>query len=141
MDDCVFCSIAAGASAAYRVWEDERTLAFLDANPATRGHTLVIPTRHAETLTDVPGGDVAAVFQTVKRVASALESAYEPAGVTVIQSNGRAAGQEVFHAHVHVIPRYEDDSVSLEWAAAETDDSELRDTAAAVGDELADGSG
>jgi histidine triad (HIT) family protein len=132
MSDCVFCSIAADRAPAYRVAEDERTLAFLDVNPAARGHTLVVPKEHAESITEMRASLVGDVFQTAQRVAAALESAFEPDGINVVQSNGRAAGQEVFHAHVHVIPRYEGDTVDLGWAAGDPDDGVLTDTAATL---------
>jgi len=135
MADCVFCSIAADSAPAHRVYEDERTVAFLDANPAARGHTLVVPRAHAESITDMRGPLVEDVFRTVRRVAVALGSTLGAGGTNVVQSNGRAAGQDVFHAHVHVIPRYEDDAVDLGWAAGDADEAVLTDTAAALREE------
>lgn len=132
MSDCAFCSIAADRAPAYRVYEDGRTLAFLDINPAARGHTLVVPKEHAESITDMRGPLVEDVFRTVQRVAAALESALGADGTSVVQSNGRAAGQEVFHAHVHVIPRYEGDAVDLGWEVGTPDDAVLTDTAATL---------
>lgn len=108
-DDCVFCSIVDGDERAYRVYEDEQTLAFLDVNAIADGHTLVIPRRHHPHLTDMDDEETAAMFTTVRRVASAIESAIDPDGINVFQSNGRAAGQDVFHVHAHVVPRYADD--------------------------------
>ncbi|NHN40759.1 HIT family protein [Halorubellus sp. JP-L1] len=137
MSDCVFCGIVAGESPAYRLYEDEQTLAFLDIEPAARGHTLVVPKPHYETLTDAPRPLAGAVFQTVHRVSGALESVYQLDGFNVVQSNGVAAGQDVFHAHVHVIPRYEDDTLSLGWNAEPADETTQREVAATVRDELA----
>lgn len=141
MADCVFCAIAAGESPAHRVFEDEETLAFLDAAPAARGHTLVIPKAHAETITDVPEALVGEVFRTAQRVATALEDTYEPDGISVVQSNGRAAGQEVPHAHVHVVPRSESDDVGLNWDGQELDDDTQRATAATLREQFHSNSG
>ncbi|GAD51586.1 histidine triad nucleotide-binding protein [Halarchaeum acidiphilum MH1-52-1] len=115
MSDCAFCEIVAGEQSAHRLHEDDRTLAFLDDAPAATGHALVVPKAHHETLTDMPGDLASAVFWTVRRVAAAVEDALDPAGVSVLQQNGVAAGQDVPHAHVHVVPRDEDDDVRLAW--------------------------
>ncbi|WP_238392214.1 HIT family protein [Halorussus amylolyticus] len=137
MSDCVFCSIVAEDSPAYRLYEDEHSLAFLDIEPATRGHALVVPKAHYETVTDMPNALAGAVFQTVHRVAGALESVYRLDGFNVLQANGVAAGQEVFHAHVHVIPRYRDDTVDLGWSGKPADETIQQEVAATVRDELA----
>ena len=136
MTNCVFCSIAADNSPAHRLYEDANTLAFLDVEPAARGHTLVIPKQHYETVTDTPEGIVEEVFRTVRRVAVTLESVYEPDGVNIVQSNGMMAGQEVFHAHVHVIPRYEDDNVALSWIPEDIGEVEQQRIATRIRDEL-----
>ena len=136
MSGCPFCSIAAEESSAFRLYEDEHTLAFLDTEPATRGHTLVIPKEHHETLTDMEEALAGAVFQTVHRVAAALESQYHLDGENVVQANGSGAGQEIGHAHVHVIPRYEDDTVDLWWDREALDETVQREIATALRDEL-----
>ncbi|WP_079890826.1 HIT family protein [Halococcus agarilyticus] len=135
MPDCVFCSIAADSSPAYRLYEDENTLAFLDIKPAIRGHTLVIPKTHHVTLTDMPEDLVADVFRTVQRVAAALESTHELDGFNTAQSNGKTR-QEVFHAHVHIIPRYEDDNVALGWSPEDIDELTQQEIAASLRGEL-----
>lgn len=137
MSDCVFCSIIAEDSPAYRLYEDEHSLAFLDIEPATRGHTLVIPKTHYGTITDMPKSLAGEVFQTVHRVSGALESVYQLDGFNVVQANGVAAGQEVFHAHVHVIPRYGDDTLALGWSGEPTDETTQQEVATTVRDELA----
>jgi histidine triad (HIT) family protein len=103
---CVFCRIAAGEAHAERVLEDERILAFLDIHPAGEGHTLIVPKAHAETVWDVDPTEWAAVWETSRRVAAAIRTAFEPDGLYVRQANGRLGGQEVMHLHVHLIPRY-----------------------------------
>ena len=136
MTDCVFCSIAADNSPAYRLYEDASTLALLDTEPATRGHTLVIPKEHYETITDTPEEIIEAVFRAVQRVAATLESVYEPDGINIVQSNGTTAGQEVRHTHVHVIPRYEDDNVTLSWISEDIGEADQQEIATRLRDEL-----
>lgn len=102
--ECVFFDIIAEDESAYRVYEDDKTLVFLDIDPATRGHVLVVPKAHTESLTDLESTLVGQVFQPLQRVMAAIESAMEPARVNILQSNGKMAGQEISHAHVHVIP-------------------------------------
>lgn len=136
MTDCVFCSIVSNNSPAYRLYENTTTLAFLDIEPATRGHTLVIPKEHYETVTDIPDDLIGEVFQTVRRIAVTLESVCEPDGVNLVQSNGRTAGQDVFHAHVHVIPRYEGDNVTLRWIPEDADEAGQKKVAATIREEL-----
>jgi histidine triad (HIT) family protein len=112
-DDCVFCSIVAGEAPAHRVYEDEDAVAFLDANPVARGHTLVVPRDHYPTLLEMPAGTTTATFSAARTVAEAIEETLDPAGLNLVQSNGSAAGQDVFHVHVHLIPRREDDGISF----------------------------
>lgn len=136
MPDCIFCDIVDEEKPAHRIYEDEQTLAFLDIEPANLGHVLVIPTTHRETLTDMEASLVGGVFQTARRIAAALEATWNPDGVNIVQSNGAAAGQEIAHAHVHVIPRYEDDGVTLHWTAADATDASDQEVAAALRSEL-----
>ncbi len=113
MDSCIFCAIAAHQQPAEIVYEDERTMAFLDINPANPGHTLVIPKRHAANLFEIDEEDAAAVMRTAVQVARAIRAALAPDGLNLVQSNGRAGGQEIFHLHVHVIPRWVGDGLRL----------------------------
>ncbi len=106
MSDCVFCRIGAGEAPSDRVFEDERTFAFLDIHPAGEGHTLVIPKTHWTTVWDADAEDWRAVWEMVRRVAAGLRSAFDPDGLYVRQANGHLGGQEVMHLHVHLIPRY-----------------------------------
>ncbi len=109
MNDCVFCRIVGGDIPCHRVYEDEGTLAFLDIHPANRGHVLVIPKRHAETFDALDEEGLAALFRTAQRTARALTSSLSPAGYNLLMNNGKAAGQLVPHAHLHIIPRFPDD--------------------------------
>ncbi len=125
MDDCLFCRIVAGEIPSTRVDEDERTIAFMDINPATRGHVLVIPREHATDLLDVGAEDLAACTRMAKRVAARARDRLGADGVNLLNSCGQAAWQTVFHFHVHVIPRYADDPLRLPWAPAPGDRDEI----------------
>ena len=102
---CIFCRIVLRQAPAEIVHEDERVLAFLDIHPAGDGHTLVIPKAHADDIWDLPEDDGAAIWRVSQRLAAAIRSAFDPPGLYVRQANGRAAGQEVMHFHLHLIPR------------------------------------
>ena len=130
--DCLFCKIVAGELPATVVAEDERTLAFMDINPATRGHALVIPREHAADLLEIGQEDLAAVAEAAKRLAARAKEALGADGVNLINSCGAAAWQTVFHFHVHVIPRYRDDPLKLPWVPAPGDEDEIAAAGAAL---------
>jgi histidine triad (HIT) family protein len=130
--DCLFCKIVAGEIPGTIVAEDERTLSFMDINPATRGHALVVPRAHTTDLLSVPPDDLAAVAAAAKRLAALAKEALGADGVNLLNSCGRAAWQTVFHFHVHVIPRYEDDPLRLPWTPAPGDEDEIAAAAAAL---------
>jgi histidine triad (HIT) family protein len=113
--DCLFCKIVAGEIPATRVAEDDRTIAFMDINPATRGHVLVIPREHAKDLLEIDPEDLAAVAKAAQRLAATMPDRLGADGVNLLNSCGRAAWQTVFHFHMHVIPRYDADPLRLPW--------------------------
>jgi histidine triad (HIT) family protein len=113
--DCIFCKIVAGDLPATIVDEDERTIAFMDIAPATRGHALVIPRAHAPDLLSVEGEDLQAVAVASQRLAARAKERLRADGVNLLNACGAAAWQSVFHFHVHVVPRYEDDPLRLPW--------------------------
>jgi histidine triad (HIT) family protein len=115
MPDCVFCRIAAGELSSTRVHEDDRVIAIMDIFPATRGHALVIPRAHASDVREVGAEDLAATATAAQLLAGRAFERLGADGVTVMQSNGAAAWQTVFHYHVHVIPRYQGDPLVLPW--------------------------
>ncbi len=139
-DDCIFCRIVDGEIPSHTVYEDDETYAFLDANPLSRGHTIVIPKTHHQRLNDMPGDHAAAVFETLHAVVPAVEAAADADATTVAFNNGEAAGQEVPHVHGHVVPRSENDGGraihALVTDRPELDDDELAAVADAVGDHL-----
>lgn len=110
---CIFCRIADGESPAEILAQDDAALAFLDNRPAAVGHTLVIPRRHCMTIWELDETAALAVMRLTLRVAHALRAAFRPDGLSVVQNNGRAAGQEVPHAHWHLIPRWHGDGLRL----------------------------
>ncbi len=109
---CPFCSIASGKAQASIVYEDATVLAFMDLNPANTGHTLVVPREHWEKIYQVPENVLADLFSVVKRVSSAVKKTVGAEGISILQLNGRAAGQTVTHFHIHIIPRFSGDAIS-----------------------------
>src|SRR3982751_2735851 len=124
--DCLFCRIAAGELPSTIVDEDERTIAFMDINPATRGHALVIPRRHVTDLLEIGAEDLGAVAEAAKRLAGRAKAALGADGVNLLNSCGAVAWQTVFHFHLHVIPRYADDPLRLPWTPAPGDPDAIR---------------
>ncbi len=116
--DCLFCKIVAGELPATVIDEDERTVAIMDINPATRGHALVLPREHYRDLLDIGAQDLNAVAVAAQRLARRVKQGLRADGVNLINSCGQAAWQTVFHFHVHVIPRYEGDPLRLPWMPA-----------------------
>jgi histidine triad (HIT) family protein len=131
-DDCIFCKIVAGEIPAQRVDEDEHTIAFMDVNPWTRGHALVIPREHSRNLYEVSDEDLARTAHAAKRLALKMRDRFDCDGVNLINSCEPAAWQTIFHLHVHVIPRYDGDPLQLPTRPREADPNEL----AKVADEL-----
>jgi histidine triad (HIT) family protein len=120
-EDCIFCKIVAGELPATIVDEDERTIAFMDIQPASRGHALVIPRAHATDVHTIAHEDLEAVVVAAQRLAAKVRDNLGADGVNLLNSNGAAAWQTVFHFHMHVIPRYADDPLRLPWVPAAGD--------------------
>jgi histidine triad (HIT) family protein len=113
--ECLFCGIVAGDVPGQIVDSDEHTVAFMDINPATPGHALVVPREHSADLMEVSDADLERTMVAARRLARKMESALEPAGYNILNACRPAAWQTVFHFHLHVIPRYEDDPLKLPW--------------------------
>ena len=126
--DCIFCKIVAGELPSLVVAEDERTVAFLDVNPATPGHTIVVPREHSADLHAIGPEDLAACAAMGRRVAGLLVDRLGAAGVNLLNNVGAAAWQTVFHFHLHVVPRYADDPLTLPWVPAPGDRDEIQRT-------------
>jgi histidine triad (HIT) family protein len=128
-DDCLFCGIVAGEVPAALVDSDEHTVSFMDINPATRGHALVVPRKHATDLLDISDDDLARTMLAARRLARRMESVLEPDGYNLLNSCRPAAWQTVFHFHVHVVPRYEDDPLKLPWIPRGADEGRIAELA------------
>jgi histidine triad (HIT) family protein len=123
--DCLFCKIIAGEIPGTIVDEDEKTLAFMDINPATRGHALVVPRKHAKNLLEIDPPELAATIVAAQRLAKRVVDRLGADGVNLLNSCGSAAWQTVFHLHIHVIPRYSDDPLRLPWIPGPGDPDEI----------------
>ena len=118
-NNCVFCAIAAGEIPCFKVYEDEVVLAYMDINPFTKGHVLVIPKVHTEGLLDTPDETLASVVSRVKKIAAHMKSALPCDGFNILQNNGEAAGQTVRHLHFHIVPRWTGDPIVFENRAGD----------------------
>jgi histidine triad (HIT) family protein len=130
--DCIFCKIIAGELPAQIVDEGDRTVAFMDINPATRGHLLVVPRQHSRDLLEIDDEDLDATMIAARRMAGRVVERLDADGVNLLNSCGRAAWQVIFHFHVHVIPRYDDDPLKLPWTPAPGDSAEIEAAAQAL---------
>ena len=129
MSDCIFCAIVAGEAPAEIVDSDEHTVAFMDINPATPGHALVIPRNHSADLIEIPDEDLGGTTVAARRLAERMDETLDPDGFNVINACGAAAWQTVFHFHLHVVPRYDDDPLELPWVPSPGDPEEIAATA------------
>jgi histidine triad (HIT) family protein len=132
--ECVFCEIVSGELAADYVYEDDRTVAFMDINPATHGHLLVVPRNHVSDVMSAERVDWLAVADTARRMAGWVTGAFKAHGVDLLQCNtdGTVGHQTVFHLHLHVLPRYEQDQLGAWWTPETTDPSEVTEAARQV---------
>ena len=128
-DDCIFCKVIAGELPGEIVDSDSRTVAFMDINPATRGHALVVPRAHSSDLMDIADEDLEATNIAARRLAARMDETLQPDGFNILNCCRPAAWQTVFHFHVHVIPRYEDDPLKLPWIPRGADPDEIASTA------------
>ena len=121
MADCIFCKIVAGQIPCTKVYEDEHVLSFLDISPISPGHTLLIPKKHYEAVSEMSADEVAALFRPVAALAAAVKAAVKADGLNVLQNNGASAGQVVPHLHIHLIPRWPGDGLGFRWPSRKAD--------------------
>lgn len=121
-DDCIFCKIIEGGVPGHKVYEDENVVAFLDANPVSKGHTLVIPKEHVENIHEASG--MSYMWEPMVEVSNAVKNAFGAEGVNIAQNNGEKAGQEVFHLHFHITPIYEGNELDITYNRSELEDGE-----------------
>ncbi|OIK09164.1 HIT family protein [Bacillus sp. MUM 13] len=135
MSDCIFCSIVQGNIPSTKVFENEHVLAFLDISQVTKGHTLVIPKIHKENIYELTPEIASRLFESVPQIAKAINQELKPIGLNVVNNNGEAAGQSVFHYHMHLIPRYgEGDGFGAVWKThtSEYTSEDLNDIASSI---------
>jgi histidine triad (HIT) family protein len=132
MSDCVFCRIVAGTIPSTRVYEDEQCIGFMDLGQVNPGHVLIAVKKHAANLFEMEEAQAAAVGRACVRIASALKTAFAPEGLSVYQANGKAAGQTVFHYHVHLLPRHAGDGMELTWPVKNPPREKLEEYAAKI---------
>ena len=131
MEDCIFCKIVKGEIPSFKVYEDDRVLAFMDINPISPGHTLIIPKNHAVNLKEISDEDLAAVHRASKKVLTGIETALNATGVACVQLNGRGVNQVVMHYHLHLIPKVPEgpDLPVSKWEIIPGDMNEIKETA------------
>ena len=127
--DCLFCGIVAGTIPSETIDSDERTVAFMDINPATPGHALVVPREHSADLLEIRAEDLTATVLASQRLAKRMKDVLEANGINLLNSCGAAAWQTVFHFHIHVVPRYVDDPLKLPWVPEPGDSDEIASVA------------
>ncbi|ESU89357.1 protein hit [Streptococcus pyogenes GA03799] len=137
MENCIFCSIIQGDIPSSKVYEDEQVLAFLDISQTTKGHTLVIPKQHVRNLLEMTAEIASHLFARIPKIARAIQSATGAIAMNIINNNEALAGQTVFHAHVHLVPRYnEEDGISIQYTTHEPDFPVLEKLARQINQEV-----
>ena len=126
-DDCIFCKIAAGEIPSKTIHEDEKYRVILDLGPATRGHALILPKNHYANLFELPEEDAKEAICLAKKMATIMKDKLGCDGLNLVQNNGEAAGQTVFHFHMHLIPRYENDGQEIGWKPGSPSQDELEE--------------
>lgn len=121
-DDCIFCKIVEGEIPSHKVYEDDKMIAFLDVNPVSKGHTLVVPKKHVENIHEAEGMNY--LFDGLVEVSNAVKKAFGAEGVNIAQNNGELAGQEVFHLHFHITPIYEGSELEITYNRSELEKGE-----------------
>lgn len=121
-EDCVFCKIIEGKISSHKVYEDENMIAILDANPVSKGHTLVIPKEHVENIHEAE--NMRYLHEGLVKTSNAIEKAFDPEGINIAQNNGEAAGQEVFHLHFHVTPIYQGGELKVIYNRSDLENGE-----------------
>jgi len=128
MTDCLFCKIASGEVPSFKIYEDDVVYAFLDINPVNLGHALVIPKKHHKNLYDLPDETLSHMARETKKLAAAIKEAVSADGINIMMNNDPAAGQIIFHAHVHIIPRFEGDGYK-HWKGPELSEEKIKKSA------------
>lgn len=126
-NNCIFCKIANGEIPSATLYEDEEFRVILDVGPASKGHALILPKKHAANLFELPDETAAKAMVLAKKLAGTLKEGLHADGLNVVQNNGEAAGQTVFHFHMHLIPRYENDTVNVTWTPGDLTEEDKKE--------------
>ena len=129
MEGCIFCKIVDGKIPSTNVYEDTQVMSFLDIMPANKGHCLVVPKKHAQTLIEMNDDDLIAVIKAAKKVARALSLSFGNGSFNIVMNNGKEAGQLVNHAHIHIIPRFHKDRLRIKWSHLKYEENEIKEYA------------
>lgn len=131
-DDCIFCKIANGDIPTNALYEDEVVKVIFDLGPASRGHVLILPKNHFDNVYSLDSETAAHIFKVAVKVANGLKTALNCDGLNIVQNNGEAAGQTVMHFHMHLIPRYKNDTVTITWVPGENSDEKIEELKAKI---------
>jgi histidine triad (HIT) family protein len=136
--DCIFCKIISGEIPSVKIYEDDRALAFMDINPLNDGHLLIIPKAHAATIHEITEADFLAVMSATHKLAAAVQKTLAPEGINILQLNGKAANQVVPHLHVHIVPRWSGDGLTVsQWNLVPGDMEKIKELADQIKSEIA----
>lgn len=124
-DDCIFCKIANGEIPANALYEDDLVKVIFDLSPASEGHVLILPKSHYDDVYSLDDDTAAHIFKVAVKIANAMKKSLNIDGLNIVQNNGEAAGQTVFHFHMHIIPRYTDDTVNIKWVLGKISEDEI----------------
>ena len=126
-DDCIFCKLANGDIPTNTLYEDDCVRVIFDAEPAAEGHVLILPKEHFDNIYELDDDTAGHVFKVAKKIATAMNKTLDMDGLNVVQNNGEAAGQTVFHFHMHIIPRHNDDTVNVGWEKHKVSSERIKD--------------
>lgn len=135
--DCIFCKIVSNEIPSLKVYEDDRVLGFMDINPLNKGHLLIIPKTHAATIHEITESDFLAVMSATHKLAAAVKKALNPEGINLLQLNGKAANQVVAHLHMHIVPRWSGDGITIsQWEMVPGDMEKIKTVAEKIRSEI-----
>ena len=135
-DDCIFCKLANGEIPTNALYEDDIVKVIFDANPAAKGHVLILPKEHFDNIYELDDDTAAHVFKVAAKISKAYKKALDFDGLNIVQNNGEVAGQTVFHFHMHLIPRYKGDQVGITWHPGELSDADKEEILLKVKEQL-----
>lgn len=136
MNDCIFCKIAKGEIPSATVYEDDDFRVIMDISPASEGHMIILPKEHAANVYELSDEIASKIYVLAKKLATALKDELDCDGINILQNNGEAAGQTVFHLHMHIIPRYYSDDISIRWNQGKSDADSLAELAKSIGQRI-----